>query len=972
MKNVNLFPKIGNKIKYILFFKIYNKYTLALFYVSVFTFFSCLQSQAQTRFKNNGRFFISACSASPRNANLYEIDYSSGSPVLTLRANYDGRYINGLSFYDGYLWCVGNDNDSLFRIDASYTFTFQGRLSVAYPTACGGSGQWSGATVDPYTKRMYISRWKNVATYAGDPCKPDSLFIFDLNTAAPFALIKKLPITFPWNGDGQASNIADLAFGADSKLYAIVPGTTTSPNTGLCKIDTATGAVTIVNSSYVVGATNAFGSLMASPGGFLAFGNATTAVQNTLYHFPFAAAPSASPTGNFTSLYTAGFSISTSDGASIIADQDNDGKPDTRIDIDDDNDGITDFVEACGAGATSFGCLTADPSEDSDGDGLVNYRDANYAAANGSSLNSNGVIAKLDFDGDGIIDQYDLDSDNDGIQDIVEAGGVDTDGDGRIDGSQTADSDGDGLLNTYDPTTGGTAIANLDTDGDGSLNFKDLDSDNDGIPDILEAGGTDANNDGKIDGTFVDDDGDGWSDGIDGKISEAAINNTNVLIITGTDTDADGRPNSYPRANIDKMGLPNPYDLDSDNDGISDYEESGLRAAIGRPTNNSNRTIAFANAGYTSGWSNNIIALSSITLTNTDGVGKPNYLDIDSDNDGITDNIEGQSTAGYIVGSDTDTDGDGLMDVYDSQTSTYGGNALTPYDHDVDGIPDYMDTDTDNDGVPDRNEGDRNNRNLTQATIDASGDTDGDGLMDYFDSFNLNTATTSNFYKNVSMSNMAALGGFNGPTPSGSSVQLQMSSSLQINRDWRDITVLPLHIISFTGILNGTNAILNWQASNDVDVDKYIIERSIDGTNFYSISQVLSLNKVSSNYTYKDDIQNLHAEKIFYRIKQVGKSNETFYTNILTFKIGSVIIKELKLYPNPAKTYVILAFNSDKNAHAEISVFNSTGQKLTTLKQALQKGINTITIYDVVQYANGIYFVQVLTNEDIYTGKFSK
>ena len=36
-----------------------------------------------------------------------------------------------------------------------------------------------------------------------------------------------------------------------------------------------------------------------------------------------------------------------------------------------------------------------------------------------------------DSDGDGFADYIDLDSDNDGIADIVEAGGTDTDGDGK-------------------------------------------------------------------------------------------------------------------------------------------------------------------------------------------------------------------------------------------------------------------------------------------------------------------------------------------------------------------------------------------------------------------------------------------------------------------------------------------------------------------------------------------------------------
>ena len=47
-----------------------------------------------------------------------------------------------------------------------------------------------------------------------------------------------------------------------------------------------------------------------------------------------------------------------------------------------------------------------------------------------------------------------------------------------------------------------------DSDGDSTPNHLDLDSDNDGIFDLVETGGTDEDNDGMID-SFLDSDGDG-------------------------------------------------------------------------------------------------------------------------------------------------------------------------------------------------------------------------------------------------------------------------------------------------------------------------------------------------------------------------------------------------------------------------------------------------------------------------------
>ncbi|MES1927174.1 Ig-like domain-containing protein [Salinisphaera sp. T31B1] len=119
----------------------------------------------------------------------------------------------------------------------------------------------------------------------------------------------------------------------------------------------------------------------------------------------------------------------------------------------------------------------------------------------------------------------------------------------------------------------------------------------------------------------------------------------------------------------------------------------------------------------------------------TDGDGKPDYLDIDSDNDGITDNVEAQTTAGYKAPSGRggtsafiDANGDGLDDNYDpGALGAAGGIGLTPVDTDSDGIADYRDTDSDNDGMLDIAEAGNPTTTLTGA------DSDGDGLDNAFD-----------------------------------------------------------------------------------------------------------------------------------------------------------------------------------------------------------------------------------------------
>jgi hypothetical protein len=110
----------------------------------------------------------------------------------------------------------------------------------------------------------------------------------------------------------------------------------------------------------------------------------------------------------------------------------------------------------------------------------------------------------------------------------------------------------------------------------------------------------------------------------------------------------------------------------------------------------------------------------------SDGDGIPNYLDEDSDNDGILDELEllsdsdGDGNGNY---ADPDSDDDGIEDGIEAILDA-DGNFL---DSDGDGIPDYIDLDSDNDDIPDAIEG---------IPVDSTGqptDTDADGTPDYRD-----------------------------------------------------------------------------------------------------------------------------------------------------------------------------------------------------------------------------------------------
>ncbi|UII24691.1 T9SS type A sorting domain-containing protein [Fulvivirga maritima] len=475
----------------------------------------------------------------------------------------------------------------------------------------------------------------------------------------------------------------------------------------------------------------------------------------------------------------------------LIADTDADGLPDYR-DIDSDRDGIPDNVEA----QSSLG-YRAESGLDSDGDGIDDAYD----------VDGSGAIVLQDTDGDGKYDFIDGDSDGDGLRDIFEANDANSDGQFNLFNHNT-DTDGDGLANMFDADNGGSPAPLQNTDGDALPDWRDNDDDNDGILTANEDFNLDFNyaNDFTQGGNptpdylFYTDDMDG-----DGVSADADIDDNNDGIADvdqgygvdpGADADGDGTPNyldsdfvhptkgAFVDANadgindifdIDQDGIPNHLDLDADNDGIPNAVEANSGVLPANMTEDGQFTSSYASANDSDadGLVDDVdpstggTALTTDTdgdgvedyldadsdgdgildsdeagaydsnnngindsYSNIDGDALPDYLDADSDGDGITDNVEGQATVSYSAPTGIDTDGDGLDNAYDTDN---GGVAFSPYDADADGTADFRDTDSDNDGVADSIEGHDANSNGTADRTASGTDTDGDGLDNAFD-----------------------------------------------------------------------------------------------------------------------------------------------------------------------------------------------------------------------------------------------
>jgi hypothetical protein len=152
--------------------------------------------------------------------------------------------------------------------------------------------------------------------------------------------------------------------------------------------------------------------------------------------------------------------------------------------------------------------------------------------------------------------------------------------------------------------------------------------------------------------------------------------------------------------------------------------------------------------------------------------------------------------------------------------------------------------------------------------------------------------------------------------------------------------VIPLRFLGIEAKRENSSVKINWQTANEVAVNYYEIQRSIDGSNFTTVGNLNAKNLDIQSYSFIDP--NAPASKLFYRIKANDLDGSVRYS-----KTAMVIAIDqnqyIELLNNPVQSSIQLTAHNVKPSVYSYQLINSAGQ---VCKKGIinVNGTSTITI----------------------------
>lgn len=179
--------------------------------------------------------------------------------------------------------------------------------------------------------------------------------------------------------------------------------------------------------------------------------------------------------------------------------------------------------------------------------------------------------------------------------------------------------------------------------------------------------------------------------------------------------------------------------------------------------------------------------------------------------------------------------------------------------------------------------------------------------------------------------------------------------------------ILPVSITNLKAYQKGNEIQVEWQALNELNVDRYEIEKSADAVNFSKIAAVTARNNGNAANTYIAADVKPNQGKNFYRIKAIDRDGKITFTQIVAVDISNGR-RYISIIPNPVRNRSInLQINNLNAGKYNIILYSIEGKAVYRTLTEHGGGSATQQIALPANVAGGSYILKVFNERENYT-----
>lgn len=177
-----------------------------------------------------------------------------------------------------------------------------------------------------------------------------------------------------------------------------------------------------------------------------------------------------------------------------------------------------------------------------------------------------------------------------------------------------------------------------------------------------------------------------------------------------------------------------------------------------------------------------------------------------------------------------------------------------------------------------------------------------------------------------------------------------------------------LEVGDFKAYKDGSLIVVSWQQLQEVNLNSYVVERSLDGDNWSFAGRVSEILGEQPVYTFKDiNVPDVNTV-IYYRVKAYY-TDDTFEISDVIYLKGFEPVPTISIAPNPVFDDIVLNLSNDISNEGFIEIYNSAG--MLVMQETIQPGLMQVS-FSAKKLAAGFYVMKVQSGRDIKTQKFIK